>query len=420
MNKKIIYILSALTLIFALSNCKNTAKPEGEAKEEIKPQTESTVKEVELNEAQFKNSDITLGTYEFKNLSEVINTNGYTKLPPQNQADVSVFIGGIVRTISVIEGQFVKKGQSLATIQSLAFNNLRLEKEKLQAELQTAKVNKDYLELEYARQKELTDENVNAKKVFQKVSSDLELEKKKIETFQKQIFIMKQTLQMGGSSETPILAVPAPISGYITAVNVKIGSNAEVGTPLFSIVDNSKMHVDLLVYEKDLNKVKVGQNVRFILTNQNNVEIKGNIFSIGKSFANESKSVAVHADIVNEKQTLISGMYVNALIDVGATTVQALSTDAIVKADGREFMFVLEEGHEEKKQSENATEKSKKSEGKTYYFERIEVKTGNGQLGFVQVTSLQPIEKNAKIVTKGAYYIQSHLLKSEGGGEDKD
>jgi membrane fusion protein, heavy metal efflux system len=416
MNKKIIYILSALFLTFALSNCKNATKPATESQEETKPATESTVKEVELNEAQFKNSDITLGTYELKNLSEVINTNGYTKLPPQNQADVSVFIGGIVKTINVIEGQFVRKGQSLATIQSLAFNNLRLEKEKLQAELQTAKLNKDYLEIEYVRQKELTDENVNAKKVFQKVSSDLELEKKKIETFQKQITIMGQTLQMGGSSETPILSVPAPITGYITAVNIKIGSNAEVGTPLFSIVDNSKMHVDLLVYEKDLNKVKVGQNVRFILTNQNNIEIKGKIFSIGKAFANESKSVAVHADIVNEKQTLISGMYVNALIDVGANTVQALPTDAIVKADGREFMFVMEEGHEAEKQDETAKEHSEISEGKTYHFQRIEVKTGNGQLGFVQITPLQSLEKNAKIVTKGAYYIQSHLLKSEGGG----
>ncbi|NBA78636.1 efflux RND transporter periplasmic adaptor subunit [Emticicia sp. ODNR4P] len=420
MNQKIKYIVGALLLTFVLSNCKNSDKTATATKEEAKPETEATVKEVELNEAQFKNSDITLGTYELKNLSEVINTNGYTKLPPQNQADVSVFIGGIVKTINVIEGQFVKKGQSLATIQSLAFNNLRLEKEKLQAELQTAKVNKDYLELEYARQKELSDENVNAKKVFQKVSSDLELEKKKIETFQKQITIIGQTLQMGGSSETPILAIPAPISGYITSVNIKIGSNAEVGTPLFSIVDNSKMYVYLLVYEKDLNKVKVGQNVRFILTNQNNVEIKGKIFSIEKSFANESKSIAVHVDIVNEKQTLISGMYVNALIDVGANTVQALPTDAIVKADGREFMFVLEEGHEEKKQEDKEVDKTEQSEGKTYHFQRIEVKTGNGQLGFVQVTPLQAIEKNAKIVTKGAYYIQSHLLKSEGGGGHED
>ena len=87
------------------------------------------------------------------------------------------------------------------------------------------------------------------------------------------------------------------------------------------------------------------------LTNQNNSEIKGKIFSIGKSFENDTKSVAVHADIVNDKQTLISGMYINALIDVGSNGVQALPLDAIVKADGREFIFVLEE-HEEGKEAE--------------------------------------------------------------------
>ncbi|MBK8547763.1 MAG: HlyD family secretion protein [Saprospiraceae bacterium] len=66
-----------------------------------------------------------------------------------------------------------------------------------------------------------------------------------------------------------------PISGFVSDVYVKIGSSAESGKPMFTILDNTKMHVDLLVYEKDLFKVKVGQDVRFILTNQNNQEIKG-------------------------------------------------------------------------------------------------------------------------------------------------
>jgi cobalt-zinc-cadmium efflux system membrane fusion protein len=180
--------------------------------------------------------------------------------------------------------------------------------------------------------------------------------------------------------------------------------------------------VDLLVYEKDLQKVKPGQQVRFTLTNQDNTEIMGQIFSIGKAFENETKSVAVHADILNEKQLLIPGMYVNALIDVGINQVQSLPEEAIVKADGREFIFILEKVEEEKSHDEKAGhdhadehEHSEKA-GKGYHFQRIEVKTGTKQLGFVQVTLLQEIPANARIVLKGAYYIQSHLLKSEGGG----
>ena len=216
---------------------------------------------------------------------------------------------------------------------------------------------------------------------------------------QSQITILSQNIQIGGNSNSPLISITAPISGHITEVNVTIGTAVDVAKALFSIVDNSKMHVDLLVYEKDLFKVKPGQTVRFVLTNQDNQEIRGKIFSVGKSFESETKSVAVHADIVNEKQMLIPGMYVNALIDVGSNAVEALPMDAIIKADGREFIFVLEE----KDQDE-------------YHFQRIEVKTGTAQLGYTQLSVLQPLEKSQNIVIKGAYYLQSHLTKSEGGG----
>ncbi|MDX1909332.1 MAG: efflux RND transporter periplasmic adaptor subunit [Bacteroidia bacterium] len=373
------------------------------AHEEVNHEETPGVKEVHLNEAQYKATGLVLGDFEKKNLSEVINANGYTKLPPQNQAQVSVQLPGTIQSIKVMQGQAVKAGQILATMQSMAYNNLRLDREKLNQELTASQANLEFLKLEFARQKELSDENVNAKKVFQKVSSDLQAEEAKIKTLQSQIAILGQNIEIGGNSTSPIINIVAPISGNITDINVTIGAAAEVGKPLFSIVDNSKMHVDLLVYEKDLFKVKPGQNVRFILTNQDGSELRGKIFSVGKSFENETKSVAVHADILNERQMLIPGMYVNALVDVGANTVDALPVDAIIKAEGREFVFILEE-------------EAKTAEGTEFHFQRIEVKTGTSQLGFVQTTFLQPVETAKNIVVKGAYYLQSHLTKSEGGG----
>ena len=385
----------------------NTEESHSEEKEP------TTIKEVELNEAQFKASSIELGTFSDKNLSEVIKANGYTKLPPQNQADVSVFTTGIVKTINVMEGQRVSKGQTIATIESPEFT-------KIQESYLTSKSNLEYLKLEFERQKTLSDEEVNSKKVFQKTKSDYEIERARFNSLQKQL----NTLHISGNgNSTATVPVIAPISGNITEIYIKIGSNVEAGKPLMNIVDNSKLHVDLLVYEKDLFKVKQGQNVRFILTNQNNTEINGKIFSVGKSFENETKSVAVHADISNNQQKLIPGMYVNALIDAGANTVKALPSEAIIKADGKEFIFVLEEGHKEEvahdeKEGHNHEDgdKHEEAEGKTFHFQRIEVKTGTTQLGYTQVTLLQKIEPNAKIVLKGAYYVQSHLLKSEGGG----
>lgn len=417
-NTKLKTTLVLLILAFAASCGKKE-----EAAPEVRPQAieseehaEDQNKEVELNEAQYSASDIVLGSFTPKNLSEVINANGYTKLPPQNQADVSVFVSGIVKGISIIEGQHVRKGQVIAAIESPEFT-------RLQEDYLTSKSNLDFLRLEYERQRILSEEEVNSKKVFQKTRAEYDVEKARFASLKRQLQTMNINPDSGPVSTVPVVA---PISGFITEVQIKIGSNVQSGTPLVSIVDNSKLHVDLLVYEKDLAKVKPGQTVRFVLTNQDNTEITGKIFSVGKAFENETKSVAVHADIANERQQLIPGMYVNALIDVGANTVNALPVDAVVKAEGREFIFILEGGHEEKagtpahdeqeghehEDGDNHLEKK----GKTYHFQRIEVKTGTAQLGFVQVTPLQEIEPDAKIVLKGAYYIQSHLLKSEGGG----
>ena len=71
------------------------------------------------------------------------------------------------------------------------------------------------------------------------------------------------------------------------------------------------------------------------MTNRSNQEITGKVFSTGQAFQNETKSVAVHADINNSKAGLISGMYVSALIDIGKNDVTTLSMDAVVKAEGK-------------------------------------------------------------------------------------
>jgi cobalt-zinc-cadmium efflux system membrane fusion protein len=410
-NHQYRFLVGFFSLFLLVSCNKNTA----ETATEEEHHDESGV--VELTPLQIKSSQIVFGNFEKKNLSEVITANGYTKLPPQNQADVSVFVGGIIKTIAVIEGQYVKKGQTLATFQSMEFNNIRLEKAKLTEELQQAKVSKDFLELEFARQKELSDENVTAKKTFQKTNTELESIKNKIKNTENQLVILDQNLSLGGNDNASVLTISAPISGYITEVKVKIGSSVSANNTLFSIVDNSKMHVDLLVYEKDLFSIKVGQSVRFVLTNQGNQEIIGTIFSIGKSFQNESKSVAVHADINNQTANLISGMYVNALIDIGKNDVNTLPIDAIAQSGGKDYIFIQEpenEAEHSKKEGEKEHEE-KKDEG--VHFKRIEVKKGTIQLGFVQVTPLQEIPIGAKIVTKGAYYLQSTMANAEGGDD---
>lgn len=351
---------------------------------------ENGVKMVELNQAQLKNAGVKLGDFEMKNMSETVNANGYTKLPPQNQADVAMHTTGLIKSIRVLEGQEIKKGQVLATMESPEFAIL-------QETYLRSKSQLDYLQKEYERQLKLSEDNINAKKVVEKTKSDLETEKAHFRSLERQLAIYGIN---GDGAIVSTISIKAPIGGHITAVNVKIGSAVEVGAPLFSIVDNSEMHVDLQVYEKDLEKVREGQRVRFVLTNQSHTEITGQIFNIGKSFENETKTVAVHAHIEDKEKFLIPGMYVNAIIDVGEQEVKTLPAEAVIQAEGRYFIFVKAAD-----QHDEHTE-----------FRRLEVSVGSSQLGYLEVTPVQKRVKGEKIVISGAYYLQSHLQKSDGGG----
>ena len=358
-------------------------------------------KEVVLNEAQYNAAKIELGSFSSKNLSDVIHANGYTKLPPQNQADVSVFANAIVKQILIIEGQKVQKGQTVAIIESPEFT-------KLHEAYLTSNSNLAYLKLEFKRQESLNEDEINSKKTFQKSKSEYDIELSRNQSLLRQLQLLN--INPTGSISSTV-AVKAPIAGFVTETFIKIGSTVEPGKSLMTIVDNSKLHLDLLVFEKDLNKVKKGQTVRFVLTNQGNDEIEGEIFNVGKAFESNTKSVAVHADISNEEQKLIPGMYVNALIDIEAKEMDALPLEAVIKVEGREFIFVLEQIVVGEK-SENGTIIKQKE----FHFQRIEVKSGTSQLGFVEVTLLQEIPEDARIVLSGTYYIQSHLLKNNGGG----
>ena len=66
-------------------------------------------------------------------------------------------------------------------------------------------------------------------------------------------------LSSSGGSINTTLSVRAPISGTISDVKAQIGSNVDASTPIAQIVNNSQLHLDIFVYEQDLQKVKAKQ-----------------------------------------------------------------------------------------------------------------------------------------------------------------
>lgn len=385
------YCLFIATCFLLLVSC-NDKKSE-EVKEEEKAKNEVT-----LTATQFKTIGIELGVVENRNLNTVIKANGYTTVPPQNAANISTLISGVVKDIYILEGTFVNKGKVLATIQNLAIIEM-------QEDYKSAIATVEYLQLEFNRQKILSDENVNPRKTFQEVKSKLAVERARAQAAKTKL----QALNVSPNSNSSLVPIVSPISGYVGKISISKGSFADTGVVLFEVVDNSQMHLDLNVFEKDLGSISIGQEVDFVLTNQSNKSIRGKIFGINKSFSNESKTVAVHAKInAEDAKGLISGMYVSANININNNTVPALPKDAIVRNGEKYFVFIQGKTPLEKEEKHTNVE-----EHSAVYFNAIEVIPGTTDLGYTEVKFIETIPADAKIVTKGAFYLLSVI---KGGG----
>ena len=396
-------LISSRTLRFFLAFFAVTLISCNEKKAEETKEEEKSTTEVALTESQYKTVGIETGFVEERNLNKIIKANGYTTVPPQNSAEVSTLIGGTVKDIFVLEGTFVNKGKVLATIQNL-------EVIEMQEEYHSAIANVEYLQLEYNRQKTLSDENVNPRKTFQEVKAKLAAERARAQAAKNKL----EALHVSTKGSTSVVPIVAPINGYVGKINIAKGAFAQTGVSLFEVVDNSQMHLDLNVYEKDLGSISIGQVIDFVLTNQSNKSIKGKIFGINKSFSNESKTVAVHAKIdPADAKGLIPGMYVSANINIVNATVPALPKDAVVRNADKYFVFVQEEAHAEEKHEHTAGEKEEAHE-KEVHFKAVEVVPGTTDLGFTEIKFVDAIESGAKIVTKGAFYLLSAM---KGGGE---
>jgi membrane fusion protein, heavy metal efflux system len=407
MKHPIIYAVFCGILITACGTNKTENKEEA-------PKVESKT-EIDITLEQFKAVGIELGSVEQKNLKSVVKASGYLAVPPQNKASVSTYIGAVVKSISVLEGSHVKRGQVLAILEHPDFI-------KIQENYQTAVNEFNLSEKDFERQKELAEHNAGTGKVFQKAQADYSSAKTKVASLKSQLTLLGVNADNVSQGRiTSSISVTAPIEGYIGHINAETGAYAEPNKTLFEIVDNTKIHCDLLVYEKDLFKVKVGQKVNFILANlpehqedHNNETIEGEIFGINKSFENDTKALTVHASIKNEKHELIPGMYVNALIDVGEQTTMAVPVDAVVKSEGKEYIFILAKTPANDVEKEKTTKEKSES---VYSFKMIEVVTGVSDLGFVEIKPVDEIPQNAKVVIKNPFFILSKAKEGEGGEE---
>ena len=301
MRKIGFYLLMLLTMVMVIScgNDKKSNKEENATSEKV--ETEKGEEEADADADPAPDLSKTVN---------VVRVTGTLALDPQNRAEVSPIASGVVRCITTREGIRVRRGQVVAYIENTQIVELQRQYLTAVNELSAAKT-------ELARQHTLMKQEAGVLKTLQQAESAYAIANAQV------VGIGRQLSQLGVNPSsisagklTTLIPVTSPISGIVGKVKISMGSFVDISTSLMTVVNNVNLHCDLKVFEKDLPKVRIGQMVNLTLTNAPEVTFCAKIYDINSVFDNDSKSVTVHARIIDHPSTkLLPDMFINGVIE---------------------------------------------------------------------------------------------------------
>ena len=383
---KLIFKLSIITLglIISLNSCiTGDGKPVAEATEiEVLPENI-----VELRDDQIKLAGIQTGSVEMRSVSNTLKVNGIISVAPQNQATVSMPLGGFIKNTTLLPGNTVTKGQTLAIIENQDFVDI-------QQNYLEAKNKLVFAEAEYKRHTDLYKDDVYSEKNVQQVTVDYKNLKALVRSLEQKLSLIGiNPDQLSEDNISNQVNLVSPINGFLKAVNVNIGKYVSPTDILFEIVNSNKLFLELTLFEKDADKVASGQKIKFYISNEDEAH-EAVISQTGKSVS-EDKTFRVYGIVTSSCKNLLPGMYVNALIEESDLKVTALPSEAVVSFDDKDYIFVFEK------------EKEEEGNAMTEYM-IYQVKKGVTSSGYTEITLPEGFDINAaKVVIKGAYNLLS-------------
>ncbi len=342
---------------------------------------------VELRADQIKLANIELGAVEMHALGNILKVNGTVSVAPQNQATVSMPLGGFIRNTTLFPGNAVSKGQTLAVIENQDFVDI-------QQNYLEAKNKLLFAEAEYTRHTDLFKNDVYSEQNLQQVTMEYKNLKAAVKSLEQKLMLIGiEPDQLNEDRISSTVNLVSPINGFLKSVNVNIGKYVSPTDVLFEIVNNDKLFLELILFEKDADKVASGQKIKFFINNETE-EHEAVITQTGRA-VNNDKTFKVYGTVISSCKNILPGMYVNAYIDESENRVTALPSDAIVSFDDKDYIF--------------AFEKEKLEDGKPFTeYRMIEVRKGVSTPEYTEIIVPEGFNiSTARIVTRGAYSILS-------------
>jgi membrane fusion protein, heavy metal efflux system len=265
---------------------------------------------------------------EMDDVAESVKLNGKVIPNESKQAKIYALVSGKIKSLSVELGDYVKQGQTLAILQSTEVAGVTNDLSTAQSNADITKKNLESTEELYksnlATERDLT----SAKLEYNKASSEL-----------------KRATQVssitGGNDATYVLK--APISGIV--IEKTITNNSEVrqdnSASLFTVADLSNVWVIASVYESDINKIHIGDNVIVNTLSAPEKNYTGRIDKIYDVLDPASRTMKVRISMSNPHNELKPEMF--ATINVKGKSegrMMSIPSRAVVLDDSKQYVVV--------------------------------------------------------------------------------
>lgn len=371
------HAVTLVVLSFFLISCSEQNKPK------VGETSQVEINQVHLTEAQIRSAGIRLGRTEQRSIARHLTVNGKIDVPPQNLISVSMPMGGFLKSTHLLPGMPVKRGEVLAVMEDQQY--IQLQQDYLMARSKLF-----FLEQELNRQKELNQSKSSSDKVLQQTEMEYKQAKVTVNGAAEKLKLLNiRAENLTEDKVSGSITLVSPIDGYVSKVSVNIGKYVNPTDVLFELINPADIHLNLKVFEKDLEHIAIGQNVLAYNNNQPTTKYNCKIILISQNL-NADRSAEVHCHFDAYHKSLFPGMYMNAEIETSNKAAMALPEKALVNYKNRDYVFIS------------------KGQGR---FGMLEVKKGALQDGYQEIGTLNAQQlKDVDVVVEGAYSLLMQLM----------
>jgi len=341
MSKDRVLLIILVPVLLIVGALALRGRPAGEPANAASPPPPTPARPLALAPAAQARNPVKVAPAELAKLAGDIQVVGTVAFHEDHFAVVGPLVSGRISRVSVGVGDKIKRGQVIAEIESSDVGQAR-------AELVSAKARFAAADANLKRETDLAEKKISS-------SREKELARAQWETEQAGVRAAIMRLRAIGLSQSDIdeatkhdlggrVAMRAPISGTVIERKVTLGQAVERATDAFKIADTTHVWVSLDLYEKDLSRVRVAQEVEMRTDSLPGETFRGRVAFIVPVIDEGTRTAKVRLEFPNPNGALHAGQLVTARIvadtKLATNEVLAVPRSAIEQVEGKTVVFV--------------------------------------------------------------------------------